>query len=342
MNCVNHPETAATAYCRTCGKALCAACARNVHGVIYCEECLAARIEGQPVAGDVGHRQAVDDWVLRKTGLGPAPATSGPNPTVAGILSIVPLGVGAMYCGEFTRALVHAGVFIAICSISSTLHSPGDGILGGLGFFWYVFMIVDSVRVAKAKQQGLPVPDLMGLGLGHPTVPSPAAAAAGGAPPVASEVAAADQAAMATTPHRRVPIGPVLLIGLGILFMLNVSEWWIFSWDRTWPLIVIGVGVWMLFSRLGGWSMTYGQQGWNMATMCRNPVRFMGPALVITTGVLGLLDEYSRWGWGRTWPLYLIVAGVVKMLQLTEGRESHIEPPAPPSAPAAESQVTNG
>lgn len=339
MNCVNHPETAATAYCRTCGKALCASCARDIHGVIYCEECLAARVEGQPAATAAGQRQAVDDWVLRNTGLGPAPASSGPNPTVAGILSIVPLGVGAMYCGEFTRALVQAGVFIAICSIGSTLRDPGSGILGGLGVFWYVFMIVDSVRVAKAKQRGEPVPDLLGMGLGHPSVPVAGTTPAAGAAP--SAAVAAD--AVALTPHRHLPIGPILLIGLGILFMLNVSNIWDFSWDRTWPLIVIGVGVWMLFSRLGGWSMTYGrQQGWNMTALYRNPVRLMGPAMVITTGVLGLLDEYSNWGWGRTWPLYLIVAGAIKMLQFTGG-ESQAEPPvAPPSAPAAESQVDHG
>ena len=202
-------------------------------------------------------------------------------------------------------------------------------------------MIVDSVRVAKAKQRGEPVPDLLGMGLGHPTVPP--TGAGGDAPPVASDVAAADQAAMAPAPHRRVPMGPVLLIGLGILFMLNVSEVWEFSWDRTWPLIVIGVGIWMLFSRFGGWSMGYGRSGWNMQAACSNPMRLMGPAMVITTGVLGLLDEYTRWGWGRTWPLYLIVAGAVKMLQFTGGGESHVEPPAaPPAAPAAESQVSNG
>ena len=42
MNCAYHPQTAAVAYCRTCGKALCQSCARNVRGVVYCEDCLAA------------------------------------------------------------------------------------------------------------------------------------------------------------------------------------------------------------------------------------------------------------------------------------------------------------
>ena len=46
MNCANHADQAAVAYCRTCGKALCANCTRPVKGVIYCENCLADRMAG--------------------------------------------------------------------------------------------------------------------------------------------------------------------------------------------------------------------------------------------------------------------------------------------------------
>ena len=46
MNCANHADASAVAYCRTCGKALCANCTRPVRGVIYCEDCLGARMEG--------------------------------------------------------------------------------------------------------------------------------------------------------------------------------------------------------------------------------------------------------------------------------------------------------
>src|SRR5690348_929243 len=44
MNCANHGGVAATAYCRACGKALCANCSRSVQGVVYCENCLAAKL----------------------------------------------------------------------------------------------------------------------------------------------------------------------------------------------------------------------------------------------------------------------------------------------------------
>jgi hypothetical protein len=45
MNCATHNDTAAVAFCRTCGKPLCGNCTRDVRGVIYCEPCLAARLE---------------------------------------------------------------------------------------------------------------------------------------------------------------------------------------------------------------------------------------------------------------------------------------------------------
>src|SRR5215469_18618793 len=51
MNCANHSDQAAVAFCRTCGKPLCNQCTRDVRGVIYCESCLAARMEGAAPAG---------------------------------------------------------------------------------------------------------------------------------------------------------------------------------------------------------------------------------------------------------------------------------------------------
>ena len=44
MNCVNHPETPVASYCQNCGKALCNECTRPVGGIIYCEQCLAAKV----------------------------------------------------------------------------------------------------------------------------------------------------------------------------------------------------------------------------------------------------------------------------------------------------------
>ena len=38
MNCANHPETAAAAFCRECGKPLCPECIRRARGSVFCAE----------------------------------------------------------------------------------------------------------------------------------------------------------------------------------------------------------------------------------------------------------------------------------------------------------------
>jgi B-box zinc finger len=172
MNCATHSDTAAVAFCRTCGKPLCNQCTRDVRGVIYCEACLAARMEGAasaPAAGFVppqgppqtGYQQFMDQGLGLKVQPGPA---SGPNPTVAGILGAIPLGLGAVYCGQYAKGLVHLGIFVAaIVGLSSDLPWQAYMVLGiFLGFFW-VYQILDAVRTARAIQANEPVPDPFGL-----------------------------------------------------------------------------------------------------------------------------------------------------------------------------------
>jgi drug/metabolite transporter (DMT)-like permease len=51
---------------------------------------------------------------------------------------------------------------------------------------------------------------------------------------------------------RERPIGPIILIGLGALFLLNNFEWFAFyRVKQFWPLILIGVGVLMFRNRIG-------------------------------------------------------------------------------------------
>ena len=69
MNCANHPDVPAVAYCRTCGKPLCSACVRDVHGVVYCEECLASRLNAtMPPPG----ASPCPRWWNRRVRLAPA------------------------------------------------------------------------------------------------------------------------------------------------------------------------------------------------------------------------------------------------------------------------------
>ena len=102
MNCANHPDVPAVAYCRTCGKPLCSGCGRDVRGVIYCEECLASHLSGVvPPPGSVAVPPGVE------------PPTNTPSPTLAAILGFIP-GVGAMYNGEFAKGFVHVLIFATL------------------------------------------------------------------------------------------------------------------------------------------------------------------------------------------------------------------------------------
>ncbi len=65
---------------------------------------------------------------------------------------------------------------------------------------------------------------------------------------------------------------------------------------------------------------------------------YMGPAVLITLGVLFLIDEFTHFGFGQTWPLLLVVIGLVRMLQWTAPTTGHrssetAAPAAPPEVP---------
>jgi hypothetical protein len=52
--------------------------------------------------------------------------------------------------------------------------------------------------------------------------------------------------------RRKEPIGAIVLIGLGLLFLLGQLD--LFSgrlMEFTWPLLLIGLGVWLVVRRLG-------------------------------------------------------------------------------------------
>ena len=115
MNCAVHNQTPAVGYCRNCGKALCEMCRRDVRGVIYCEDCLAARVGLPPAVAVQADPQA------QATAHAPVPGA--PNPAIAALLAAIIPGVGAMYCGEFLRALIH----VAVLAGSITLLAQSQG-----------------------------------------------------------------------------------------------------------------------------------------------------------------------------------------------------------------------
>jgi hypothetical protein len=50
MKCTVHPDREATGFCRNCGRPLCPECTREVHGALYCEDCLGKLVAAPPPA----------------------------------------------------------------------------------------------------------------------------------------------------------------------------------------------------------------------------------------------------------------------------------------------------
>jgi TM2 domain-containing membrane protein YozV len=228
---------------------MCDVCKRTVHGVIYCEDCLANRVN-QPVGAFV-------------------PAPDAPSPALATLLGFIP-GVGAMYNGQFYKGLIHVAIFAGLIGLESAgLPSGLDAVVGISIAFWYIYMIVDANRTATARLFGRPLPDPFGFERmfgGHTEAHPPAAGAVPGPgvapaqpipPPGFMPVQQGSYVAPPPEACNRgsSPIGAIVLIGLGVLFLLNQFGWWEFHWvGRMWPLILIALGVWLFIRRFGGHS----------------------------------------------------------------------------------------
>jgi hypothetical protein len=311
MNCANHPEVSAVAYCRTCGKALCAKCTRDVRGVIYCENCLADRLQGAVPPGGPG---------VMPPGIAPIGPSTGPNPAVAGILAaFFPFGVGAVYTGQYAKGLAHLLIFVGLIWGLSSGHGSFAPVLGiGLGFF-IVYQIIDAVRSAKALQMGEPAPDPFGLGRTF--------------------------GAGEKVDTSKVPTAAIVLIGLGVLFLLQTSGIFSFAIDRLWPLLLIGLGGWLFVRRQGMLGPRVDRYG----RSCRTG-SLVGPAVLVTVGGLCLLENLDGPDWGRTWPVLLLVIGLAKLMDRHTPASSGAEPPisTPPGGPGNEvspppsSEVQNG
>jgi len=334
MNCATHNDVAAVAFCRTCGKPLCQTCTRDVRGVIYCESCLAARIDSPaPASGVVPPAQTPYTPVGVPAYPPPPSVSGGPNPAVAGILAgFFPIGLGAVYTGQYAKGLAHLVIAVLlILGVSSDLPWYFIMILGILMGFFYVYQIIDSVRSAHALQRGEPAPDPFGL---------------------AQTFGTGERFEGA-----KVPVGAAVLIGLGVLFLLHTAGLFQIGMGMFISLILIFLGVW-LFAK--NWGLLHTTASVCQCQRCRSR-RLMGPAILVTIGVLLLLDSTSHIGFDKTWPAILLVIGVVKLMQSNASYEGHVgplppgpglpptpPPPAPPSSgletpsqPASSSEVNH-
>jgi hypothetical protein len=140
-----------------------------------------------------------------------------------------------------------------------------------------------------------------------------------------------------------VPTGAGVLIVLGIIFLLHTVGLFAFGIDRFWPIILIGFGGWLFARR---WGLIGEADGRCVCDRCKMRC-IMWPAIMVTLGVLFLIDNLHGPEFERTWPLILLVVGGVRLLQSNASEAGHIGGPplppppagaAPPSSPSIENQ----
>jgi len=261
-------------------------------GVVYCENCLAERVAGTP-APSAPYAPGPGGAPRMQTG-------SGPHPGLAGILAgFFPFGVGAVYCGQYIKGLVHLVIFILL--IVGQVNATSDALHVVLGLTigaYYFYQLIDAIRCAKAIQAGQTAPDPFGLN----TMFGPGERIDVG---------------------RGVPAGAVILIALGVLFLLHNLGIWFLEADRIWPVFLIFLGVWLYAKR----RMT--------PDGCTRGIS--GPAILVTLGVLFLIQNLHGPDFGHTWPVVLLVAGVIKLME-----RGYLggAPPAPPIQPPSGSATS--
>jgi hypothetical protein len=195
-----------------------------------------------------------------------------------------------MYNGQFIKGLIHVVIFAVLVSAAHVYHVFGIFIAG-----WIFYQVFEAYHTAKARRDGEPLPDPLGLNEVSNLFSSGGRAQQGtqpGAPPGVGAAPAGGYQTQNQAPYqapyqdpyqapyappgytgpgippippapplhwrRREPIGAVILIALGLLLLLDQLDW--FSgrlFQFGWPLLLIGLGVWLIVRRLGDWRGGY-------------------------------------------------------------------------------------
>jgi len=281
MDCVNHTGVNATAYCQNCGKALCAGCARNVAGgQILCEPCAATwQAFQQPfVAAHSGEPNPSAAAIL---GLIPGVGAMYNGQFFKGLIHVVIFAVLISITDHYPIF----GLFIAAWILYQSFEAyhtakarrDGQPLPDPLG----LNEVGNWLNLGGKPQYPAPP--------GAPGAQPGAGPAAGSyTPPYAGTSQPAYGQAPYQTPYgapyqapfpppppppyppyadpsmppipplppcgwrRREPVGAIVLIGLGMLFLLGQLD--IFHgrlMEFAWPLLLIGLGVWLIVRRLG-------------------------------------------------------------------------------------------
>lgn len=212
MNCENHPDVAATAYCRSCGKPVCNECRRDAFGTVYCAEHVPAGAAGMPAAAPAA---AAPPPVM------PPPANYAYpdiSPGLAFFLGWIP-GVGAIYNGQYAKGLVHAVIWGILVSITNSDAVHGvEPIFGMLICAWMFYMAFEAYHTARKRRAGEAVDEYSSILDLH---------------------------------GRNVPVAGITLIVLGIVMLLYTLHLFDFERvARFWPVLLIAAGAFLLYGRL--------------------------------------------------------------------------------------------
>jgi hypothetical protein len=145
------------------------------------------------------------------------------SPGLAFILGLIP-GVGAIYNGQYAKGLIHVLILGTLISIASSggLNGGGEPLFGLMITAFFFYMAFEAYHTAKRRQMGEAVDEFSSLF------------------PLKRR-------------SNRFPVGPVLLIGIGVLFLLNNMDVLRFrDLARFWPVFLIAIGAYMLYTRLTG------------------------------------------------------------------------------------------
>lgn len=225
MNCYLHSDVPALAYCRTCGRPLCTVCQRPAEGTVFCQEHVpitANASQGEAFGASAGASAAAsaasNPYVQPPAAPPPLPVQTSPG--LAFLLGLIP-GVGAIYNGQYLKGLIHAVIFGVLLSLANAAdNTSGEPFLVMLAIGFYCYMPFEAYHTAKRRQMGIRVEEWSSL--------LPQSRYMG-----------------------RAPIGPILLIVIGVVFLLDSLHLIEFrEIGRFWPVILILIGAYMLYNRV--------------------------------------------------------------------------------------------
>jgi len=131
--------------------------------------------------------------------------------------------VGAIYNGQYAKGLIHVvllGILISI--VSSNEARPFEPLFAMLIPLLFFYMAFEAYHTAAKRLRGEPVDEF-------------------------SSIFQIERAG------RGLPIGPIVLILLGVVFLLETLEVVrLYQIIRYWPVFLIVLGIYMLYVRLRG------------------------------------------------------------------------------------------